>query len=59
MQATTMCVPTIATEAPAAAPAAPVRLTVSKQTALRHLKARMQAGVAIRRRSVRYMLGMT
>jgi hypothetical protein len=51
-----MCVPTIATEAPAAAPpAAPVRLTVSKQTALRHLKARMQAGVAIRRRSVRYM----
>jgi hypothetical protein len=57
MQATTMCVPTIATEAsPAgAAPAAPVRLTVSKQTALRHLKARMQTGVAIRRRSVRYM----
>ena len=54
MQATTMCVPTIATEAPAA-PAAPVRLTVSKQTALRHLKARMQTGVAIRRRSVRYM----
>jgi hypothetical protein len=58
MQATTMCVPTIATEAPAAAApaaAAPVRLTVSKQTALRHLKARMQSGVAIRRRSVRYM----
>ncbi len=57
VQATTMCVPTIATEAPAAAApaAAPVRLTVSKQTALRHLKARMQTGVAIRRRSVRYM----
>jgi hypothetical protein len=54
MQATTMCGPTIAAEAPAA-PAAPVRLTVSKQTALRHLKARMQTGVAIRRRSVRYM----
>jgi hypothetical protein len=55
MQATTMCVPTIATEAQAATAPAPVRLTVSKQTALRHLKARMQAGVAIRRRSVRYM----
>jgi hypothetical protein len=55
MQATTMCVPTIATEAPPATPAAPVRLTVSKQTALRHLKARMQTGVSIRRRSVRYM----
>src|SRR4051812_12058455 len=56
MQATTMCVPTIATEATANPPAAaPVRLTVSKPTALRHLKVRMQQGLVIRRRTVRYM----
>ena len=51
----TMCVSPVAPEKAAAAATDNLRLTVSKATAVRHLKKRIQQGVAIRRRRVRYV----